>query len=74
MGEEVVAEGGIEPRGERFFLLGNQTLLGNRSGGSGRHRRGPGVLASYEPEDDTEICEGKPGEIEEGAEGMRQVR
>jgi hypothetical protein len=47
-----VADGGIEPRGERFFLLGNQAPLGNRSGGSGRHRRGPGVLASYEPEDE----------------------
>ena len=55
-----MAEGDIEPRGERFFLLGNQTLLGNRSGGSGRHRRGPGVLTSYEPENDREICEGQP--------------
>jgi len=49
------------PRDDPKTLQPQRAQAGDRSGGSGRHRRNSGGLTPYQPEDEREICEAKPG-------------
>jgi hypothetical protein len=52
-------------------LPGVSALLSHAGSGPGRHRRDPGVLTPYFPEDDPTIRKREPGEIKKGAEGIK---